>query len=84
MKDFRIPILNIQDKLLGIEANPEYRELKVFCDANVQKTNYFPGKTPDPYYKFEFELERQWYPVLVTNDRYLATKVMKRFVCNHE
>lgn len=65
-----IPILSIQDKLSYIDSNKKFLELKKFCTNNIA-IGFF--------HRFEFELENQWYPVLITNNKWLAQKVMKKF-----
>ena len=68
---YRIPIMSIQDYLMSLEKSPEFIKLSKFC-----KSNKTQGYTD---YVFDFELERQWYPVLITNDKWLAQKVMRTF-----
>ena len=84
MSDYRIPIMNIQGVLVEMGSHAGFIALRMFCKKNLERTNHFPGRQPDPFFKIDFELERRWYPVLITNDRYLATMVMKTFVGTEE
>lgn len=79
MNKYVIPIMTIQDKLMSIEKSPEFHELEMFCTKNLSKNPFVgsPGQE-EFYFHFDFELERQWYPVLVTNDRWLASRVMEK------
>jgi hypothetical protein len=72
MSTYRIPLMDIQDTLFDMKSHPGVEALKLFCNTHIHK--------PDCQFKIDFELERQWYPVVVTNDRWLATMVMKEFV----
>jgi len=70
-EEYRIPILKIQHCLYGINNTPEYKKLELFCKRNL--TPNF-GK-----FKIEFYLERSWFPIVVTDDRYLANILMKKY-----
>jgi hypothetical protein len=74
MTTYKIPILSIQDSLMSIDDNESFKELKKFCIDNLDP--YFE----ESFIKFEFNLERRWFPVVVTNDRDLAWKVIRDFV----
>ena len=68
---FIIPLLSIQNYLLELPRDSRVEEVKKFCRENVDQTSYF---------KVTEDLERQWFPVVITDSVQLATKVMQRFV----
>jgi hypothetical protein len=69
-EDYRIPVLKIQDKLLSLETNPDYIKLRTFCFRHINTGCRF---------RIKCYLEMQWFPVICTNDRYLANLLMKKY-----
>lgn len=67
---FRVPILCIQDYLASIKQNKKYLKLVRFC-------NDFESQPKG--YQIQFDLENQWFPIVCTDNRYLANAVMIEF-----
>lgn len=65
-----IPILHIQNTLANLDSDPRYRELRQFCRLNIEEG-----------LKFEIseDLENRWFPVVITNSVWLATKIMRKY-----
>jgi hypothetical protein len=68
---FVIPILSIQAMLLELDRDSRVLELKEFCRNNIEKEFKF---------KITNDLERQWFPVVITDSVWLATKIMKKYI----
>ncbi|TRO52222.1 hypothetical protein E2P63_03820 [Candidatus Bathyarchaeota archaeon] len=75
-ENYRIPLMGIQDTLLTIDKSTKFLLLKSFCDQNLTDS-FLAGYRY--FYRFEFELEERWFPILVTNDKWLARKVIREF-----
>jgi hypothetical protein len=69
--NYVIPILSIQAMLLEIDRDSRVEELKKFCRENIE---------PDYKFKVTNDLERQWFPVVITDSVWLATKIMKKYM----
>jgi hypothetical protein len=65
---YRIPLMSIEDTLVGIDKNPNYIKLLKLLTKNSGNR-----------YTIEITLGRRWYPEIVTRDRWLAWDVIKKF-----
>lgn len=77
---FKIPVMSIQDTLVGIENNKEFITLKnkLLQIINKQRENYgIIGKG----YKIQYDLEKRWYPIFAFNNVWLAEDFIK--LLNH-
>jgi hypothetical protein len=66
-----IPILSIQARLLELDRDSRVEELRKFCRDNIEVGCKF---------KITQDLERQWFPVVITDSVWLATKIMKKYI----
>jgi len=73
--NFIIPILSIQARLLELDRDSRVEELKKFCRDNIENECNF---------KVTQDLERQWFPVVITDSVWLATKIMKKYITKGE
>ncbi len=67
---YRIPLMDIQTYLVEMGEDPRIRKLVSWLEKN-SKPNHW---------RLEFVLEAQWYPELVTNDRWLAAAFIRTFL----
>ena len=68
---FRIPVMFIQGTLVDVDKKPKFRRLESRLQAiiNNNREDYgIKGKG----YKIKYQLERQWYPVFIFTNRWLA------------
>lgn len=70
LRRYRIPILSIQDKLVYMDTNKDVLELRKFCKENLGV---------DEIFNIVYELENQWYPEVITTDKWLAWKIMQTY-----
>lgn len=71
IKIYIIPILSIQDTLVNLTNNSKYIELERFIDENEPDD--------EDYVYINIELEKQWYPEVVTTDKWLAWKLIQKY-----
>jgi hypothetical protein len=76
MKNFRIPDMDIQDKLLNLDSNPKLIILIKKLEKIIEKYRHNWGIRGKGY-KIEYDLERQWYPIFSTPNRWLANAITK-------
>jgi len=73
---FKIPVMSIQDALMCMDDNKEFKKLVSWLDALIKKERdnwgiMFKG------YHIEYDLEQQWYPVFYFTNRWLADMFVK-------
>jgi hypothetical protein len=69
--NYTIPILSIQNYLIELDRDSRVVELKKFCRENIENECNF---------KVTQDLERQWFPIVITDSVWLATKIMKKYI----
>lgn len=70
LKDFRyrIPMMKIQDILLGLDFHPKVIEMKMWCENNCKKP-----------WKIGYSLERRWYTEFYFESRWDIADFMREF-----
>lgn len=66
---YRVPLMGIQTLLVEMSEDPRIRKLISWLEKNSKPNRW----------RLEFSLEAQWYPELVTNDRWLAAAFIRTF-----
>ncbi len=67
---YRVPLMDIQTVLVEMSEDPRIRKLISWLEKNSEPNRW----------RLEFSLEAQWYPELVTNDRWLAAAFIRKFL----
>ena len=76
---YRIPILYIQDTLVKIPVHPYVVYMKTMLDKCVQN-NATNWGIKDAGYIIKYELEKQWYPVFIFDNRWLADAFLREVI----
>lgn len=71
MTIFRIPVMRIHDKLLNIEEDHRLITLRKWVEKTINKQRYNWGIRGKGY-SVKFDLARQWYPIFIFTNRWLA------------
>ena len=70
-KLFRIPVMSIQARLLDLSYHPKFVDLKTWIIEKVKKERHNWGIEGKGYI-IDTDLEYQWYPIFVFDNRWLA------------
>lgn len=70
-KAFRIPVMSIQSTMLNLITDMRLIELKIWLDKKVKKERINWG-IKGTGFTMDMDLERQWYPIFVIKNRWLA------------
>lgn len=71
---FCIPFMTIQGKLLEMENSKEIIQLKTFIVCWMNEAGI---DLDDEVLDITYDLENQWFPIVCTDDRYLAQAIIK-------
>lgn len=77
MARFRIPTMYIQDKLMELESNPKFKALTHWLNQMMYSEQGDWG-IKGKGYEVDFALERQWYPVFILNNQWIADALIQK------
>jgi len=73
---FKIPVMSIQDVAVELYRDPRIVHLHEWLTKKVKEKRYQWG-IKGKGFRLESDLERQWYPIFIIPNRWLADEFVK-------